>query len=136
MRSSDWSSDVCSSDLITGLIVQPIVGHLSDGSRSRFGRRRPFLIAGGLLTALALLIMPSATTLWASVAALWLLTASNNISMDPARALVADNLPEAQRARGYAIQVFFIGAGAVFASSLPWMLVNWFGVSGAAEPGV
>ena len=121
---------------ITGLIVQPIVGHLSDGSRSRFGRRRPFLIAGGLLTALALLIMPNAATLWASVAALWLLTASNNISMDPARALVADNLPEAQRARGYAIQVFFIGAGAVFASSLPWMLVNWFGVSGAAEPGV
>src|SRR3546814_1421331 len=96
MRSSDWSSDVCSSDLITGLIVQPIVGHLSDGSRSRFGRRRPFLIAGGLLTALALLIMPSATTLWASVAALWLLTASNNISMDPARALVADNLPRSE----------------------------------------
>ncbi|SBV34007.1 Major Facilitator Superfamily transporter [uncultured Sphingopyxis sp.] len=120
---------------ITGLVVQPIVGHLSDRSRSRFGRRRPFLIAGGLLTALALLIMPNAATLWASVAALWLLTASNNISMDPARALVADNLPEAQRARGYAIQVFFIGAGAVFASSLPWMLVNWFGVSGAAEPG-
>ena len=120
---------------ITGLIVQPIVGHLSDGSRSRFGRRRPFLIAGGLLTALALLIMPNAATLWASVAALWLLTASNNISMDPARALVADNLPEAQRARGYAIQVFFIGAGAVFASSLPWALVNWFGVSGTAAPG-
>src|SRR3546814_7765975 len=100
MRSSDWSSDVCSSDLITGLIVQPIVGHLSDGSRSRFGRRRPFLIAGGLLTALALLIMPSATTLWASVAALWLLTASNNISMDPARALVADNLRSEERRVG------------------------------------
>ncbi len=121
---------------ITGLIVQPIVGHLSDHSRSRFGRRRPFLLVGGLLTAFALLIMPNTTTLWAAVAALWLLTASNNISMDPARALVADNLPEAERAKGYAIQVFFIGAGAVFASSLPWVLVNWFGVSGSAPQGV
>jgi maltose/moltooligosaccharide transporter len=118
---------------ITGLIVQPIVGHLSDHSRSRFGRRRPFLLAGGLLTTLALLIMPNATTLWAAIAALWLLTASINITMDPSRALVADNLPEQQRAKGYAMQVFFIGTGAVFASSLPWVLVNWFGVSGATE---
>lgn len=119
---------------ITGLIVQPIVGHLSDHSRSRFGRRRPFLFVGGFATALALLIMPNATTLWAAIGALWLLTASINIAMDPSRALVADNLPQADRARGYAIQVFFIGAGAVFASALPWMLVNWFGVSGAAAP--
>ena len=60
---------------ITGLIVQPIVGHLSDHSRSRFGRRRPFLVTGGLLTAIALVFMPNATTLWAAIAALWLLTA-------------------------------------------------------------
>jgi maltose/moltooligosaccharide transporter len=120
---------------ITGLIVQPIVGHLSDHSRSRFGRRRPFLLGGGLITALALLVMPNAPTLWAAIGALWLLTASINIAMDPSRALVADNLPEAQRARGYAIQVFFIGTGAVFASSLPWILVNWFGVSGSAAAG-
>lgn len=120
---------------VTGLIVQPIVGHLSDHSRSRFGRRRPFLLTGGVMTALALLIMPNATSLWAAIAALWLLTASINIAMDPSRALVADNLPEAQRATGYAVQVFFIGTGAVFASSLPWVLANWFGVSGAAEPG-
>ena len=119
---------------ITGLIVQPIVGHLSDHSRSRFGRRRPFLLTGGLVTALALLIMPNATTLWAAIGGLWLLTASINIAMDPSRALVADNLPQVERARGYAIQVFFIGAGAVFASALPWMLVNWFGVSGVAAP--
>lgn len=120
---------------ITGLIVQPIVGHLSDHSRSRFGRRRPFLITGGLLTAIALFVMPNATTLWAAIAALWLLTASINIAMDPSRALVADNLPHAQRAKGYAVQVFFIGTGAVFASSLPWMLVNWFGVAGTAGEG-
>lgn len=120
---------------ITGLIVQPIVGHLSDHSRSRFGKRRPFLLAGGLLTALALLVMPNATSLWAAIAAQWLLTASINITMDPSRALVADNLPPAQRARGYAVQVFFIGTGAVFASALPWMLANWFGVAGTAAPG-
>ncbi|MBB5706408.1 MFS transporter [Sphingopyxis panaciterrulae] len=120
---------------ITGLIVQPIIGHLSDHSRSRHGRRRPFLVAGGLLSALALVLMPNAATLWAAIAALWLLTASNNIAMDPSRALVADNLPHTQRARGYAVQVFFIGTGAVFASSLPWVLVNWFGVSGVGEAG-
>lgn len=120
---------------ITGLIVQPIIGHLSDHSRSRHGKRRPFLVAGGLLSALALILMPNAATLWAAIAALWLLTASNNIAMDPSRALVADNLPQAQRARGYAVQVFFIGTGAVFASSLPWVLVNWFGVSGVGEAG-
>lgn len=121
---------------ITGLIVQPIIGHLSDRSRSRFGRRRPFLLVGGMLTAISLLIMPNASTLWAAIAALWLLTASINIAMDPSRALVADNLPHAQRARGYAVQVFFIGTGAVFASSLPWMLVNWFGVPNEAVRGV
>ncbi len=120
---------------ITGLIVQPIVGHMSDHSRSRFGRRRPFLVTGGVLTAIALFVMPNATTLWAAIAALWLLTASINITMDPSRALVADNLPHAQRAKGYAVQVFFIGTGAVFASSLPWMLVNWFGVAGTADGG-
>jgi maltose/moltooligosaccharide transporter len=83
---------------ITGLIVQPIIGHLSDHSRSRFGKRRPFLLIGGLLSAVALLIMPNASTLWAAIGALWLLTASINIAMDPSRALVADNLPQAQRA--------------------------------------
>jgi maltose/moltooligosaccharide transporter len=120
---------------ITGLIVQPIVGHLSDHSRSRHGKRRPFLVAGGLLSALALVLMPNAASLWGAIAALWLLTASNNIAMDPSRALVADNLPHDQRARGYAVQVFFIGTGAVFASSLPWVLVNWFGISGVANAG-
>src|SRR3546814_12549178 len=63
---------------ITGLIVQPIIGHLSDHSRSRHGKRRPFLVAGGLLSALALVLMPNAATRWAALAALWLLPASNN----------------------------------------------------------
>ena len=79
---------------------------------------KPLLTVMLLVTAIALLLMPNASTLWMAIGALWLLTASINIAMDPSRALVADNLPQAQRARGYAIQVFFIGAGAVFASAL------------------
>jgi maltose/moltooligosaccharide transporter len=74
--------------------------------------------------------MPSVTTLWSASLMLWVLTASINIAMEPFRALVADTLPEPQRTTAFALQVFFIGAGAVFASALPWMLTNWFGVGG------
>jgi len=118
---------------ITGLLVQPVVGHLSDRTWGRLGRRRPYILAGGLLTALALLAMPSVTTLWSACVMLWVLTASINIAMEPFRALVADTLPEPQRTSAFALQVFFIGAGAVFASALPWMLTNWFGVGGGAD---
>jgi maltose/moltooligosaccharide transporter len=118
---------------ITGLLVQPVVGHLSDRTWGRLGRRRPYILAGGLFTALALLAMPSVTTLWSACLMLWVLTASINIAMEPFRALVADTLPEPQRTSAFALQVFFIGAGAVFASALPWMLTNWFGVGGGAD---
>ncbi|RYY34299.1 MAG: MFS transporter, partial [Sphingomonadales bacterium] len=106
---------------ITGLLVQPVIGHLSDRTWTRLGRRRPYMLAGALLTGLALLAMPSATTLWSASLMLWVLTASINVAMEPFRALVADTLPEPQRTSAYALQVFFIGAGAVFASALPWM---------------
>jgi maltose/moltooligosaccharide transporter len=118
---------------ITGLLVQPVVGHLSDRTWGRLGRRRPYILAGALLTALALLAMPSVTTLWSACVMLWVLTAAINIAMEPFRALVADTLPEPQRTSAFALQVFFIGAGAVFASALPWMLTNWFGVGGGAD---
>nr|WP_294810056.1 MFS transporter [uncultured Sphingomonas sp.] len=118
---------------ITGLLVQPVVGHLSDRTWGRLGRRRPYILAGALLTALALLAMPSVTTLWSACLMLWVLTASINIAMEPFRALVADTLPEPQRTSAFALQVFFIGAGAVFASALPWMLTNWFGVGGRGD---
>jgi maltose/moltooligosaccharide transporter len=118
---------------IAGLLVQPIVGYLSDRTRSPLGRRRPYLIAGGLLSALALCIMPNAGTLWACSATLWLLTAAINIAMEPFRALVADRLPDDQRTKGFAVQVFFIGAGAVFASILPWLMAHGLGVNLAAD---
>ena len=119
-----------------GLLVQPLIGHLSDRTAGRFGRRRPYIFAGATLAALALFAMPNAQTLWGASLLLWLLTASINVAMEPFRSLVADKLPEGRRTTGFAMQVFFIGLGAVFASALPWMLTNWFGVSAHAEPGV
>lgn len=119
----------------TGLLVQPVIGYLSDRTPGRFGRRRPYILGGAILSALALFAMPNAPTLWAASLVLWVLTASINIAMEPFRALVADQLPEEQRTAGFATQVFFIGAGAVFASALPWLLTTWFAVSGRADPG-
>ena len=116
---------------ITGLLIQPIVGHLSDHWRGRWGRRKPFIALGAVLTAAAMLAMAAATTLTAAVTALWLLTAAVNIVMQPFRSLIADQMPAEQRATGYAVQVCFIGVGAVIASAMPWMLSRWLGVSGA-----
>lgn len=112
-----------------GLLVQPVIGYLSDRTWIGLGRRRPYMLLGALLTAGVLFAMPNVTTLWAASLMLWLLIASINIVMEPFRALVADSLPETQRNLGFAIQVFFIGTGAVFASALPWMLFHWFGFS-------
>ncbi len=121
---------------ITGLLVQPVIGHLSDRTWGRLGRRRPYLLAGAILTAAALFAMPNAPTLWAASLMLWVLTASINVAMEPFRALVADTLPEDQHTTGFAIQVFFIGIGAVLSSALPWALSHWFGISGRAEAGM
>jgi maltose/moltooligosaccharide transporter len=119
----------------TGLLVQPIIGYLSDKTWGRLGRRRPYFFWGALLTSAALLVMPNAPALWIAAAALWVMDASINITMEPFRAFVGDNLPDEQRASGYAMQSFFIGAGAVLASALPWMLTHWFSVSNVATDG-
>jgi maltose/moltooligosaccharide transporter len=119
----------------TGLLVQPIIGYLSDKTWGRLGRRRPYFFWGAILTSAALLVMPNAPVLWIAAAALWVMDASINITMEPFRAFVGDNLPDEQRASGYAMQSFFIGTGAVLASALPWMLTNWFSVSNVAADG-
>ncbi|WP_298652049.1 MFS transporter [uncultured Proteiniphilum sp.] len=121
---------------ITGLIVQPIIGHLSDKTWNRFGRRRPYFMIGALFTTLALFFMPNSPSLWIAAGMLWIMDASINISMEPFRAFVGDNLPTEQRTMGFAMQSFFIGTGAVVASALPYMLTNWFGVSNIAPEGV
>ena len=119
---------------LTGLIVQPIIGHLSDHTWGRLGRRRPYFLIGAVLTTLALLWMPNAPVLWVAAGLLWIMDASINVSMEPFRAFVGDQLPARQRPLGYALQSFFIGAGAVVASVLP-SLLDWFGVSNVPGPG-
>jgi maltose/moltooligosaccharide transporter len=119
---------------LTGLIVQPIVGYLSDRTWTRIGRRRPYFLAGALLATLALLAMPNSPVLWIAAGLLWVLDASINISMEPFRAFVGDQLPPRQRPTGFAMQSFFIGVGSVVASLLPFLLTRW-GVSNTAAPG-
>ncbi|MDJ0940519.1 MAG: MFS transporter [Woeseiaceae bacterium] len=121
---------------LTGLIVQPIVGYLSDRTWGPLGRRRPYFLVGAILASAALFVMPNSPTLWIAAGMLWVMDASINISMEPFRAFVGDNLPEKQRTSGFAMQTFFIGVGAVVASALPWMMQNWFGISEDAPPGV
>ncbi len=121
---------------LTGLIVQPIIGYMSDRTWGRFGRRRPYFTVGAILASLALFAMPNSPTLWIAAGMLWIMDASINVSMEPFRAFVGDNLPESQRTKGFAMQSFFIGIGGVVASFLPWMMTNWFDVSNTAAPGV
>ena len=120
---------------LTGLIVQPIIGYWSDKTWGKLGRRRPFFLYGALFTTLCLFVMPNSPTLWIAAGVLWIMDASINVTMEPFRALVGDNLNEKQRATGYSMQSFFIGVGAVVASALPWMMTNWFGVSNTAAAG-
>lgn len=121
---------------ITGLIVQPVIGYLSDKTWTRFGRRRPYFAIGAVFTTCALFLMPNAPALWVAAGMLWIMDASINISMEPFRAFVGDNLPTEQRTMGFAMQSFFIGVGAVVASALPYILTHWFNISNTALDGV
>ena len=94
---------------LTGLIVQPIIGYFSDRTWNFLGRRRPYFLAGAILASMALIIMPNSPSLWFAAGMLWILDASINISMEPFRAFVGDNLPAKQRTMGFAMQSFFIG---------------------------
>lgn len=101
---------------ITGVLVQPLVGTLSDQLRSRFGRRRPFLLLGMLLTALCLCIMPNSPTLLVAALSLWILDASINTTQGPYRALVPDVVPANKQALTYSLMACFISLGAITAS--------------------
>jgi maltose/moltooligosaccharide transporter len=115
---------------MTGLLVQPVIGYLSDRTwHPRLGRRRPYFLIGAILSSLALFIMPNVSAIWMAAGTLWILDSCINISMEPFRAFVADNLDEKQRARGFAMQSMFIGLASFIAGYLPVKLVEWFGVS-------
>jgi maltose/moltooligosaccharide transporter len=127
---------------ITGMIVQPIIGHYSDRTWNRLGRRRPYFLVGAILSALALVIMPNSAVLahvlppiMIGAGMLMIMDASFNVAMEPFRALVGDNLPDAQRATGFSMQTFLIGLGAVLGSWLPYILAEFMGVSKTAAPG-
>jgi len=120
---------------LTGLIMQPIIGHMSDRTWNRLGRRRPYFLTGAILSSLALIAMPNSSMLWMAAGLLWILDASINISMEPFRAFVADMLPEEQRTRGFAMQSIFIGLGAVVASAMPFLMTNLFHISSEHAPG-
>ncbi|MDI6033140.1 MFS transporter [Flavobacterium sp. LB2P84] len=121
---------------VTGLVIQPIIGYFSDRTWTRLGRRRPYFLIGAILSSIALFIMPNSPTLWIAAGTLWMMDASINVSMEPFRAFVGDNLPEKQRTLGFAMQSFFIGLGAVVGSLLPYIFTNVFGVSNTATEGI
>jgi maltose/moltooligosaccharide transporter len=113
---------------LTGLLVQPIVGQASDSTWGPLGRRRPYFLAGAILSSTALILMPRCSALWMAAGLLWILDASINISMQPFRAFVADLLPESQCTQGFAMQSLLIGLSTVIASALPFLLTNGFHV--------
>lgn len=108
---------------MTGLIVQPIVGAMSDSTTSRFGRRRPYFVVGAILCSICLLLMPFSSTLWMAAGLLWILDAANNITMEPYRAFVSDKLPPEQYSTGFLSQSFFTGLGITLANLTPGLLV-------------
>jgi len=129
---------------LTGFLVQPIIGALSDRTWGWLGRRRPYFLVGAILSSIALILMPNSGSLaewllphlpkfYMAAGLLWVLDASINVSMEPFRAFVADKLPEEQRGTGFAMQSFFIGVGAVIAGLLPFMLREWFHVSSDSD---
>ncbi|MFN8325435.1 MAG: MFS transporter [Flavobacteriaceae bacterium] len=125
---------------LMGLIVQPIIGHYSDNTWGRFGRRKPYFLTGALLASIGLILMPQAEIFIAFMPALWvgagmlmIMDASFNIAMEPFRALVGDNLRADQHTLGFSVQTALIGVGAVVGSWLPYVLTNWFGVSNLAS---
>ena len=121
---------------LTGLLVQPVIGYLSDRTwHPYWGRRRPFFFIGAILATIALVIMPNSPSLWIAGGMLWILDASINISMEPFRAFVGDKLTSEQRTAGFAMQSFFIGTGSVIAALLPWIFTNWFNMSNTADTG-
>ncbi|MFE4107723.1 MFS transporter [Almyronema epifaneia] len=122
---------------LTGLVIQPIIGNLSDNTWGPLGRRRPYFLVGAIFSSLALIAMPNASSLWMAAGLLWILDTSANVSMEPFRAFVGDLLPPEQRTKGFAMQSLLVGLGSVLASALPWLLTHGLGVSAiATQPAI
>src|SRR5688500_1327354 len=120
---------------ITGLLVQPVIGAMSDRTWTRLGRRRPFFLVGAILASVTLFFMPNSGTVGMAAGLLWILDASINITMEPCRAFVADKLPEEQRTTGFVMQSFFIGVGQTLANAMP-LILTALGVTGVLASGI
>jgi maltose/moltooligosaccharide transporter len=121
---------------LTGLLVQPVIGYMSDHTWSpRWGRRRPYFFAGAVVSSIALIFMPHSSALWMAAGLLWVLDVFGNVSMEPFRAFVADKLSERQRTQGFVMQSLMIGLGGCIASALPWMMTNWMHFKNTAASG-
>lgn len=122
---------------LTGLLVQPIIGYMSDRTwHPKWGRRRPYFFIGAVLSSIALIMMPHSSVLWMAAGLLWVMDVFGNVAMEPFRAFVADKLPDSQLNRGFIMQSLMIGLGGSIASSLPWLLRNWANVQNTAAKGV
>ncbi|MCS0583286.1 MFS transporter [Massilia pinisoli] len=119
---------------MTGLLVQPLVGALSDRTTSRWGRRTPYFLIGAILCSIGLLLMPYSPTLWMAASLLWILDAANNVTMEPYRAFVSDKLPASQHTLGFLTQSAFTGLGQTLAYLAPSLLV-WTGMDKDAVNG-
>ena len=120
---------------MTGLLIQPIIGSMSDRTWNRLGRRRPYFLVGAILASIALFFMPNSPGVWMAAGLLWILDASINITMEPFRAFVADKLPEEQRTLGFVMQSWFIGVGQTLANALPYLFTA-LGVVGVMATGI
>ena len=122
---------------LTGLLVQPVIGYMSDHTwHPKWGRRRPYFFMGALVSSIALIFMPHSSALWMAAGLLWVLDVFGNVSMEPFRAFIADNLSEKQRTQGFVMQSLMIGLGGCIASALPWMMTNWMHFKNTAASGV
>jgi maltose/moltooligosaccharide transporter len=121
---------------LTGLLVQPIIGYLSDRTwHPRWGRRRPYFMVGAIISSIALVFMPHSSALWMAAGLLWVLDVFGNVAMEPFRAFVTDKLPDSQVNRGFIMQSLMIGLGGSVASALPWAMKNIFHIANTAEQG-
>jgi maltose/moltooligosaccharide transporter len=120
---------------VSGLMIQPIIGYLSDKTWNRLGRRKPYFLLGAILASFSLLVMPNSPGLWFAAGMLWVMDASINVTMQPFRAFIGDMLPDEQRTTGFAVQTFFIGASSVVASLLPYIFARWLHLANTAAAG-
>jgi maltose/moltooligosaccharide transporter len=120
---------------VSGLLIQPLIGHMSDKTWSRLGRRKPYFLFGAITASLSLLVMPNSPYLWFAAGMLWVMDGSINISMQPFRAFIGDMLPEEQRTKGFAVQTFFIGASSIVASVLPYLFTKVLHIANTAPEG-